>query len=142
MTSIRIKVGHQEQADEPIYLLHTGAILCGRFRYEGRYKREFKAVHERILSLAGVGPRDGIIDVSHCQYWNAIRIYQDHVVTKWLKAVSAERIERFAAETEVYILLEDVRAEFKRAVGLRWKKQFMKADLDDPNTPREAWQIL
>ena len=142
MTKINIKVGHQEQADKPIYLLATGAIQCGRFRYEGRYKKKFKAIHERILSLAPCKPRDGVIDVSQYHYWDAIRIYHDHVVTKWLKSVSAKKIERFANETEIVILLEDIRAEFKRAIGLKWQREFKKAGPNDPSRPCQAWQIL
>lgn len=142
MEKTTIKVGHQQQADKPIYLLSNGIIECGKFRYDGRYKKKFKTIHDRILNLAIGKPRDGVLDVSHYQYWDAIRIYHDYVAAKWIKTVSAKRIERFAIETEVFLLLEGVREEFKRAVGLRWKKDFKKADLDDPNTPRQGWQIL
>jgi hypothetical protein len=142
MTKINIKVGHQKQADKPIYLLPTGAIQCGRFLYEGRYKKKFKAVYERILSLAPCKPRDGVIDVSQYHYWDAIRIYHEYVVVKWVKSVSAKQIEQFANETEVFRMLEDIRTEFKRAVGLKWQKEFKKANPNDPNRPRQAWQIL
>jgi hypothetical protein len=142
MTKLRIKIGHQEQADKSIYLLPTGAIQCGRFRYEGRYKKDFQAIYDRILSLSSAKPQDGVVDVSCCHYWDAIRIYHDHIVAKRLKSVSAKQIKRFANETEVAIMLADIRAEFKRAVGLRWRREFKRADPDDPKTPRQAWQIL
>lgn len=142
MNKIRIKVGHQQQADKPIYLLPTGAIQCGRFQYKGRYKKKFKALHQRIISLAHNKPKDGIVDVSQCKYWDAIRIYHDHVVARWIKTVSAKRIERFANDTEVFMLLEDIWEEFNRAVSLKWRKEFKKASLNDPDTPKQAWQIL
>jgi hypothetical protein len=142
MAKINIKVGHQEQAAKPIYLLPNGAIQCGIFLYEGRYKKKFKAIYERILSLAPCKPRGGVIDVSQHHYWDAIRIYHEYVVVKWVKSVSAKQIERFANETEVFIMLEDIRTEFKRAVGLKWQKEFKKASPNDPNRPRQAWQIL
>jgi hypothetical protein len=142
MTKIKIKVGHQEQADKPIYLLPTGAIQCGRFRYEGRCKRRFKAIHERILSLASDNHPDGVVDVSQYHFWDAIRIYHDYVVSKWLKSVSAEQIERFANETEVVMMLKEIQAEFKRAILLRLQRELRRADPEDPNRPRQAWQIL
>jgi hypothetical protein len=142
MKMTKIKIGHQEQADKPIYLLSTGAIQCGRFRYEGRHKKKFKAIYDRIASLAHRAPKDGVLDVSQSKYWDAVRIYHEYVVVKWCKSVSATRIERFANETEIVVMLESVKSEFQRAVGLRWKREFRKLDPTDVDTPRQAWQIL
>ncbi|MEW5948299.1 MAG: hypothetical protein AB1711_02660 [Thermodesulfobacteriota bacterium] len=142
MSNTRIKIGHQEQADKDIYLLHTGAILCGRFRYEGRFKKQFREVYRRIVDLAHGRPSDGVLDISMYQHWDAISIYNEYIAANWKKSVSAQRMLRFANETEVGLLLNPIKAEFKRAVGLRWKRQFQKSDPLDPNTPKMAWQIL
>jgi len=142
MVVTKIKVAHQRQADKPIYLLPTGAIECGRFRYDGRYKRRLKSVFSRISLLAHTRPKNGVLDVSRYKYWNAISIYQDCVVATWRKSVSAGRIEKFASETEIVLMLEDVKYEFKRAVGLKWKRDFKKSDPNSMNRPRQAWQIL
>jgi hypothetical protein len=138
----KIKVGQQQKAGKPVYLLPTGALECGRFRYEGRYKKRFKSIFNRICLLARTKPKDGVVDISDYKYWDAIRIYQDYVVANWYKSVSAVRLERFATETEIVLMLEEVKREFKRAVGLKWKKEFKKCDPNDVNSPVEAWQIL
>jgi hypothetical protein len=138
----KIKVGQQKQADKPIYLLHTGAVECGRFRYEGSCKRKFRSIFNRICLLAHTKPKDGVLDISDYKYWDAMRIYDDHVVAHWCKSVSAVRLEKFASETEIVLMLAEIKSEFKRAVGLRWKREFKKYDPNDENIPREAWQIL
>src|SRR5438128_11372080 len=97
---IKIKVGQQEQARKPIYLLQTGAVECGKFRYEGRYKKKFKSIFARIYSLAHTKPKNGILDVSGYRYWDAVRIYDDYVVVRWCKSVSATKLEKFACETQ------------------------------------------
>ena len=75
-----IIISHQPQANKPVYLYHTGVVECGSFKYSGRYKKRFKKIYGRILSLGVKKPRDGIVDVSHCEYWNATRIWYDYVV--------------------------------------------------------------
>jgi len=130
------------QADKPVYLLSTGAIECGRFRYNGRYKKKFKVIFSKVSSLAYTNPKDGVLDVSQYKYWDAIGIFQDYVVANWFQSVSAGRLERFAIETEIVLILEDVKCEFKRAVGLKWRKVFQNSDPNNKNTPRKAWQIL
>lgn len=142
MAVTRIKVAHQRQADKPIYLLPTGAIECGRFRYNGRYKKKFKAFFSRISALAHTRPKDGVLDVSQYKHWDAIGIFQDYVVANWFQSVSAGRLERFAIETEIVLILEGVKCEFKRALFLKWKKVFKNSDPNNMNTPRKAWQIL
>ena len=72
MSKIIIKIGHQEQANKPIFLLPSGAVECGNFKYDGRYKDNFKAIYKKILDLAYSKPRDGVVDVSNYKYWNAI----------------------------------------------------------------------
>jgi len=139
---IKIKVGQQEQADKPIYLLSTGVVECGKFRYRGRHKQKFKAIFNRIYSLAHTKPKDGVLDISGYKYWNAVRIYEEYVVRRWCKSVSAIQLEKFASETEIVLMLAEIKSEFKRAVGLRWKKEFRKRDPNDEQTPWHAWQIL
>lgn len=138
----KIKVGQQKEAGKPIYLLRTGGLECGRFRYDGRYKKQFRSFFSKIYSLAHTKPKDGILDVSTYRYWDAPRIYDEYVVPRWSKSVSATRLEKFACETQIVEMLRVIQAEFKRAVGLRWKKEFQKRGTDDANTPWNAWQIL
>jgi hypothetical protein len=139
---IKIKIAHQQQANKPIFLLRTGAIECGNFQYDGRYKEKFKFLFEKIAGLAHTKPIDGVLDVSLYKYWDAIRIYDDYVLAKWLKSISASKIKQFAEEAQVVLLLEDIKHEFKRAVGLKWKRIFQESDPNNPNTPKQAWQIL
>ena len=138
----KIKVGQQKQAGKPIYLLPSGIIECGKFRYEGRYKAKFKSVFERIYSLAHTKPKNGILDVSGYRFWDAVRIYDDYVVPRWCKSVSAVRLEKFACETQIFLILADVRSEFKRAVGAKWRREFKKRNPDDQNPLWHAWQVL
>jgi hypothetical protein len=84
---IKIKIAHQQQANKPIFLLRTGAIECGNFQYDGRYKEKFKFLFEKIAGLAHTKPIDGVLDVSLYKYWDAIRIYDDYVLAKWLKSI-------------------------------------------------------
>lgn len=137
----RIKIAYQQQANKPIYLLSTGTIECGNFKYNGRYKDEFKALFARISDLVHDKQESDEYDVSEYKHWNAINIY-DYIVQHWSKSVSAEQVEKFANETEVVMILEKIRHEFIRALGLKWKRIFRKSDPRDPKTPTQAWQIL
>jgi hypothetical protein len=85
---------------------------------------------------------NGILDVSTYRYWDAPRIYDEYVIPRWCRSVSATRLEKFACETQIVAMLRVLQAEFKRAVGLRWKKEFQNRCTDDANTPWQAWQIL
>ncbi len=140
--AIKIKLGQQKQADKPIYLLSTGVIECGKFRYKGRHQKKLKAIFDRIYSLAHTKSKGAVLDVSDYKYWDAPRIYDEYVIARWCKSVSAVRLERFARETRIVLMLAAVQREFKRAVALRWKREFEKSDPNDENTPRQAWQIL
>lgn len=142
MTVKKIKIAYQQQANKPIYLLEAGVIECGNFKYSGRCKDEFKSFFVRICDL--VHDRHGIdeYDVSEYQLWNAIKIYNDYIVVHWHESISAEQVQKFANETEVVMILEKIKCEFKRAVGLRWKRIFKKSDRNDPRTPTQSWQIL
>ncbi len=137
-----IKIAYQQQANKPIYLLATGAIECGDFKYTGRYKDEFKSFFVRICDLVHDKHKVDECDVSEYKYWNAINIYNDYIVAHWRESISAEQIERFANETEVVMMLEKIRHEFTRAVELKWRRIFRKSDPNDPRTPTQAWQIL
>jgi hypothetical protein len=138
----KIKIAHQQQANKPIYLLQTGAIECGNFRYDGRYKKRFKLLFEEITGLAYTKLKDGVLDVSQYKYWDAIRIYDDYILPKWLKSISAKKVEELAAETQVVLMLEDINHEFNRAVALKWRRIFHQSDPNNANTPKLAWQIL
>lgn len=138
----RIKIGHQKQADKPVYLLATGVVQCGNFCYKGRYKSKFKSIFGRICELVDIKRITEEIDVSGYKYWDAVRIYDEYVVERWVSSVSARRLEKFANETEVFMLLEDIKVEFKRALALRWRRVFKKSDPKDPNTPKQAWKLL
>ncbi len=140
--SIKIKIAHQKQADKPIFLLSTGSIECGKFIYKGRYKKNFKSLFKRILDLAYTKPKNNILDVSTYRYWNALDIYDSYIVKNWQKTITAEKIHKFANETEIYILLENPRHEFKQAVSLKWKKIFKQLDPNNKNTPKNAWEII
>lgn len=138
----RIKIAYQQQANKPIYLLATGVIECGNFKYSGRYKNEFKSLFVRICDL--VHDKHGIdeYDVSEYKYWDAINIYNDCIVVHWHESISAEQVKKFANETEIVMILEKIKCEFKRLMGLRWKRIFKKSDPNDPRTPTQAWQTL
>jgi hypothetical protein len=138
----QIKIAQQQQADKPIYLLATGVIECGKFKYSGRHKKDFKSFFLRISDLVGDRFEGVDCDVSTYRYWNAINMYDDFIVANWLESISAEQVEKFANETEVFVITERIRAEFKRAVELKWRRIFRKLDPNDPNIPQQAWQIL
>lgn len=140
--NIIIKIGHQDQANKPIYLLANGVIQCGRFEYRGRFKKKFKTEYTRIIDISYDHPKDGILDVSEYRYWDAISIYEDYVLTRFLTSISASRIEKFAAESAIVKLLDCVKEEFIRAVGLKWSRIFKRSDPLNPDTPKKAWQIL
>lgn len=142
MRGIQIKVGHERQADKSIILRPSGVLACGSFLYRGPMKSEFSAIHGKLLDLVPASRECEILDVSHYQYWDAVRIYEELVAANWARSIGAKRLEKLAIETTVFLLLEPVRAEFKRAVGRRWKKVFLAWDQDDPNRPRYGWQIL
>jgi hypothetical protein len=138
----KIKIAHQQQADKPIFLLRTGTIECGHFRYDGRSKKTFRLLFERITELAATIPKDGVLDVSQYKHRDAIQIYEEFILAKWVKSISARKLEQLAAEAQVALLVEDIKHEFKRAVALKWKRIFQKSDPNNPDTPKQAWQIL
>lgn len=142
MTIKRIKIADQQQVNKPIYLLATGAIECGDFKYTGRYKKDFKLFFLRICDLLSDKFENDEYDVSNYKYWNAINIYDEYMVAHWLESISAEQVKELANETEVKTMIEEIRQEFTRAVNLKWTRIFKKSDPNDPETPRQAWQIL
>lgn len=139
---ISIKIGQQEQANKPIYLHANGSLSCGNFQYKGRYKDRFKRYYREVLELEDNRPRNGILDVSNAAYWDALWIYEHYMVEKWQASVSAGRMRKLAAETKISLIILEIQPEFKRALGLRWHSVFMNMDSNDPNRPRQAWQII
>lgn len=142
MTVKRIKIAYQRQANKPIYLRSSGVIECGNFKYNGRYKDAFKSFFVRICDLVHDKHGEDEYDVSGYKYWNAINIYNDYIAAYWHESISAEQVKKFADETEVVMILEKIKSEFKRAVSLKWKRIFKKSNANDPQTPTQAWQIL
>lgn len=141
MRDVQIKIGHQEQADKPIILRSSGVLICGNFAYRGPKKNQFRATYVRLLELVPAGHSE-LLDISQYQYWDAVRIYDELVVAQWAKSVGAKRLEKLAVETAVFLLLEPLRAEFKRAVGRRWSKIVRNSGPLDSGVPKQAWQIL
>ncbi len=132
MTSNRIKIGHQHQADLPIYLSEFGRVIC-----EKEYLRElYVAIHQMV------DPQEGELDVSGFRYWNALNIYKEHVAIPWKESLSAECLERLSIETQVFLMLEPVRELFKQAVARKWLRTFKSSKPDDPTRPTQGWHIL
>ena len=142
MKRIKIKIGHQPQANKPIFLLHNGNIVCGKFIYKGRFVQEFKEHYGTILGYAYKTSKNGILDVSDAVYWDAPAIYDKYIVPHWQSTITAKKIERFANETEIKKITESMKPEFQRGLRSKWKKIFMAADKDDPNLARDPWEIL
>jgi hypothetical protein len=138
----RIKIGHQGQADMPIHLLPSGKIVCGAYKYSGVKVREFRGVFETIASKVDFAAPSDELDVSNYTFWNAMDIYEQHIARPWKKSISARKMERLAVETEVFLMLEPIRAEFRRAVAAKWKRIFKKSNPDDPNRPTQGWHLL
>lgn len=142
MRNIKIKIGQQTQANKPIFLLHNGHIVCGNFIYKGRYIKTFANYYRSILKHTQKKPKKDILDVSTIRYWDAIIIYNDYLVPNCQKGITTKNIEAFANETAIYKILEIIKPEFQHALRQRWKKIFIKWDKNDPNLPRDPWQIL
>jgi hypothetical protein len=142
MTVKRIKIGHQAQAEEPIYLFQSGKIVCGNYQYEGKMKKQFQGIFRTICELVEHKTTSDVLDVSSYRYWNTMSVYEEHIVLKLRKSIGATSLEKLAIETEVFLMLETVREEFKRAVSAKWRRIFKRADLDDPSTPTQGWHIF
>jgi hypothetical protein len=142
MTPIRIKIGHQNQANEPIYLYPNGKIVCGNYEYSGKYKQRFREVYALISDLVDQSHPDDSIDVSTFRFWNAAEVYDEYIAKKWKKSIGAKTLERLAIETRIFLELEEVRSEFKRAVSAKWKKIFRNSDISDPTTPTQGWHLF
>jgi len=142
MTTILIKIGHQDQADEPIFLHPNGKIVCGNFEYSGRFRPKFRDIYNFILDLVDQRPPNGIVDVSAYRSWNAMDIYEEYIAKPWKKSIDAKTLERLSNETCISQILDEVRIEFKRAVAAKWKKVFRNSDINDPATPTQGWHLF
>lgn len=140
ITSVIIKIGHQDQANKSIFLTKNGAVICGNFKYNGRYGNKFKEYYGKILELANNKPRKGVLDVSGVVTWDARLIHDNYIVPRWQRSVSAEKIRKFANESEIKDMIEDIKPEFKRSLRAKWLKIFERSGSE--NKPKEAWQIL
>ena len=140
MTTKRIKIGNQQQAKKPIYLNKTGMIVCGNFTYKGRFKDRFKSYFYKIIDLVNCNVDE--IDVSNCEYWDAIRIYEEYICVEFLECVKSEQMEKFANESEIFSLIDEMRNEFKIAVTKRWKRIIKQSDQNGKLNPPYAWMIL
>jgi hypothetical protein len=138
----KIKIGYQQQAQENIFLYENGKIMCGEYQYDGRLKKDFAKAFQRICELAPRSKyKEQIIDVSECKFWSAIDVY-DYMVSKWQKSCSIQRVEHFANDTEIRLILNPIHEEFKRAVSAKWKRVFKNSDINDPNTPTKGWHVF
>ena len=142
MTVKRIKIGHQAQADEPIYLFQSGKIVCGNYQYEGKMKKQFQGIFRTICELVEHKTTSDVLDVSFYKYWNAMSIYEEHIALKWKKSIGARSLEKLAIETEVFLLLETVKEEFRQAVSAKWRRVFKRADSNDPSTSTQSWHLF
>lgn len=142
-SKIIIKLGYQNQAGKAVFLHENGLLVCGKFQYKSISNlKKFKNYFKIILDLTDKKPKQGVLDVSHVTFWDAISIYDNYVVTNWVANVSARKLEKFANETQISIIRSDIEPIFKQALVRRWRSVFKKYDLDDPSIPRESWQIL
>ena len=89
--AIDIKIGHQKQADKAIFLHKNGSFTCGNLKYRGRYIKKYQGYYNKILGLSNDKPRNAVLDVSQARYWDAISIYDEYVVEKWVANVSAKK---------------------------------------------------
>lgn len=142
MKPIQIKIGQQNQANKPIFLLSNGSIVCGNFRYKGRYMTKFKKYYNEILEHTASKPKGEALDVSTSKYWDARSIYDYYIVPRWQRVITVEKILKFANETSIKEIIEDIKPEFSRAVSSKWKKIFKRSDPNDINTPKQAWEIF
>ena len=117
-------------------------MVCGAFSYTGVKVPAFKAVFEVIAAKVAPTSRSDELDVSNYAHWNAMDIYEHHIARPWRKSISARQMERLAVETEVFLMLEPLRAEFKRAVAARWKRIFKRSNPGDPNRPTQGWHLF
>jgi hypothetical protein len=142
MKNIKIKIGHQTQANKPIFLLHNGHIVCGKFIYKGRFIKTFANYYRTILEHTDKKNKQTLLDVSAVRYWDAITIYDHYLIPRWQRGITTKKIENFARESKIYKIIEEMKPEFKHALRQKWKKIFMKWDKNDPNLPRNPWEII
>ncbi len=138
----KIKIAHQEQANESIYLLKSGKVVCGNYQYNGKMKKEFQDIFSIICDLTYQQTSTDTLDVSSYSYWNAMNIYEERLAKKWKKSISAKELEKLAIETEVFLMLEVVKEEFKRAVSAKWKRINKISETHDPSRPTQGWHLF
>lgn len=136
--NIQIKIGHQKQANKEIFLLSNGNIICGGFTYTGRYTNKFKKYYVAILNHLKSKPKNEVVDASLLKYWDA-RSINEYMTNRWQQSITFDKIEDFANETTIAELIADIIPEFKRALGLRWRRVFKESA---NHTPKNAWEIL
>lgn len=137
----RILLAIQKQSGKPIFLYENGEVVCGNFTYKGRYQKRFAEIYQKIFNL--VDHKNKIeIDVSKYKYWSAIEIYDNYIILNWIKSVSAHKIESFAKQTIVTLLVNEIKEEFIRAVSNKWKRMVLHVDSNNSDYPKDAWNIL
>jgi len=141
MKELKIKIEHQPQANKPIYLLHNGSVVCGKFQYQGSQKRKFQELYSYILDRAYKTPVRDILDVSKSKFWHAPMICDKIIDPKAQSTISARKMYKLACESEIRIAIAEIIPVFKEAVCLKWKKIFRKSP-GDRSTPKNAWEIL
>jgi len=139
---IKIKIGHQNQANKPIYLTQAGKIICGKFSYSGKYKSSLKEIYRSIKDLAYSKPKGEVLDVTNYKYWTAANIYDDYLVPKWQRTITVEKMEKFASETVIREMIAKIIPIFRKSLRAKWKRIFKKLDPTDEQTPKNPWEIL
>ena len=141
MKWLKIKIEHQPQANKPIYLLHNGSVVCGKFQYQGSQKMKFQELYSYILQRAYKTPARDILDVLKSKFWHAPMICDEIIDRKAQATISARKIYKLACETEIRLAIAQIIPVFKEAVSLKWRKIFRNAP-SDRSTPKNAWEIL
>ncbi len=137
----KLLISIQPQARKPIYLLEDGDLVCGRFRYNGRYKKPFSEKFTRIVSILNDYESE-IIDVCGFKYWTAVEVYNEFIVSKWQCSISAQELEQLAKETLIISIINDIKDEFHRSINLKLRKAFNKLNDDEKQIFKEPWQLV
>jgi hypothetical protein len=110
--------------------------------YKGKHSKDLKKYYKEILDQSPIKPTTGILDASSFSAWDAIKIYDEHIVAKWQRGVSAGKILRLAKETAIRRIIENIQPIFKAALYKKWKRIFKSSDPNAENTPKNPWELI
>jgi hypothetical protein len=138
----KIKIGHHDQADEPIFLYPNGEIVCGIFKCSGKSVNKFRNTYELICDLVEKRQPDGSIDVSAFRFWTAPDLYEEYIARPWKKSIGAKKLYQLANESIIYRELQGVISVFNKVLHTKWKKEFRSSDINDPDRPTHGWHLF